>query len=875
MDNNSLFEKNLDTINIEELYKQNGEEKKQAIDTDTTNVEFIRTEPDFNPRLDYFAVDAGGHVYPNLDSIQKALEKEGALLFVYDGSGLPFGYMNVKGQLTKSNDRISSKSQLPGNDFTPMASPLPEDIVAQANANRFNKAKDLAQKAQELVNNAEQTKKDYLTMHNKITERIKKLEDDVRKLNALPKEPVLGDGIEKPVEPVKPVAPVAPIEPKEPKKPEIEEPKPIIINLPKKPVEPGDPPRKPVLPREPQKPAVMVDLEETKDLKPLENVPVFTLKKPVDPGPAPGYSRIVLFFSRLFLRRDSEAYRRRLDYDVRKNAYESDKLNYEQKKTEYEEKLKEFRKENKKIIDKIAARGNTKNYVLAQERYKQDLKDYEQKDKEYQEELKEYEKRVQKYKEELDVYNKAAEEYEKQDLNQDAYNAEFEARQNHYTAVMERYEDELLKFEAQKETFQKNLAKYEKDANEYEQKSRQYEDDLKKYEADLKKYNEALDAYPGGREKYEQDQKAFAEGLKNAGYTVKEYHKIPKELQQRKEQLKNVKTESRRHEKSVKNAKKNLNQLKQNKKDEIYGYGDNLEDILDYRSNLEVKLEGIADLVENNIITRKNLFATTWILKSECEGKSCKDPVAVEKLIKYIACRQAEKEILDITNNYMIANPEAEGACIRNLNNQVMEQRLKNDPLFSLILETQLDKPINPELFAQTYLNPPEVVKARIQVSEAKNSMKEMIGEMEEKFGSKPLDENSFRDYVRWKTFQNVLAGDEDKLVKHVKSARTDFYSNTSVGSADSRLYSEYKKTVQNYKESFTEFYKNQKAKEEATKDLPESTKRLMRLKTNYSLKDMDKAVNTILEHKANAQKENEPKAGDAVKSKGMGGPKK
>ena len=61
---------------------------------------------------------------------------------------------------------------------------------------------------------------------------------------------------------------------------------------------------------------------------------------------------------------------------------------------------------------------------------------------------------------------------------------------------------------------------------------------------------------------------------------------------------------------------------------------------------------------------------------------------------------------------------------------------------------------------------------------------------------------------------------------------------------------------------------KNQKAKEAAVKDLPESTKRLMRLKMNYTLKDLDKSITTLGKHKAEVAKE----AAKPKKAPSMGG---
>jgi hypothetical protein len=248
------------------------------------------------------------------------------------------------------------------------------------------------------------------------------------------------------------------------------------------------------------------------------------------------------------------------------------------------------------------------------------------------------------------------------------------------------------------------------------------------------------------------------------------------------------------------------------------------------------------------------------MLRGDCSNKSFNDPDAVEKLTQYVACKQAEKDILDKTSSYKIANPEAEETIIRNLNNGQTVQRMKNDPLFKAVLESQKGKPINPDEIAKAYINPSKEMKAEIQLSVAKNSMNVMIQEMEDSFGSKPLDEKCFADYVRWKTYKNMLA-DEKNLVDYIKDARTDFYSTKGEFTGKGELSDLYSDTIKEYKQTFIEVLKNQRNKEKETNDLPESVKRLMRLKVNYNLKELDEAVSRVKENKAEAGKNNEGQA--------------
>ena len=868
----------MDNLNIAELEKQNRRVEEEDIILKRRNVKFVKTEPDFDDDGNYFAVDKDGHVFADLDAIQSELKKQGAELYVFDGSGLPYAYKNTKGQLSKSDERISSVNQLPGNKFTPMKSSLAEDIVEdQADAGRYNKAADLRDDTSKVIKKAKDTNEAFVDRIADITASIQKLQKKVDKIKKLPNEPVLPGGVVKPVKPTEPKAPVVPAEPVKPiapVKPDINEPKDWMPKLPDKPVEPTAP-FKPV---EPTKPDVLVDLEATKDLKHLEKP---TIKIPQDPGPAPSYSKIALFFSRLFRGKDTEAYTKRLEYDVKLNVFRSDALAFPDKEKEYKEKLKEYN-DREKILKQ---REETKAYNSLMEIYQKALQRYE-------EENKVFEAENVKYKEELKNYENALKEYESITSGMDANRETAIKENNAYINAMRAYDDAAAKYDADYEKYaaesaqyKDKLAQYERDANEYDRKSAEYKKDLAKYGEDLKKYEDALDKYPGGKEGYEKDYAEFTEKLKSAKLSIDDYHNASKSLEAANKKLADVKEEKKVFEDKLQNAKENISDLMDDVSDELIGTAGNLEEIEKYRDHIEVKLEGIADLMENNAITRKNLSATTWMFKSECSGKSMKDPVAVEKLYQYIACLKAEHEIRDKTKDYRIANPEAEGAVIRNLNNQQTVKMLKNDPLMKYILNQAQNEPISPEAISQVYFKPSASVEIQLAINEAKDSIREMMKEMEDKFGNKPIQEGDYKDFVRWQTYQTIL--DEfkmsSKLPTLVKGLRTDYYGNLDVLSGEAKMSSFYEKTEKDYKKAFDEVIKNQKAKEEATKDLPESTKRLMRLKVNYTLKDLATSVTSLKAYKAKAQKEgqkpeaqkaNGPKASGNAKPKVMTSPK-
>ena len=415
----------MDNLNIAELEKQNRRVEEEDIKLKRRNVKFVKTEPDFDDDGNYFAVDKDGHVFADLDAIQSELKKQGAELYVFDGSGLPYAYKNTKGQLSKSDERISSVNQLPGNKFTPMKSSLAEDIVEdQADAGRYNKAADLRDDTSKVIKKAKDTNEAFVDRIADITASIQKLQKKVDKIKKLPNEPVLPGGVVKPVKPTEPKAPVVPAEPVKPiapVKPDINEPKDWMPKLPDKPMEPAGPfvpekPVKPTKPNEPKKPEVLVDLEATKDLEPFEEP---KLKIPQDPGPAPSYSKIALFFSRLFRGKDTEAYTRRLEYDAKLNAFRSDALTFPDREKEYKVKLKEYKERNALLKQ----REETKKYNASMERYQEEMAKYESDYKNYENSVKEYETKVAentakyksdyaKYEQDLAVYEKAVKDYE-------------------------------------------------------------------------------------------------------------------------------------------------------------------------------------------------------------------------------------------------------------------------------------------------------------------------------------------------------------------------------------------------------------------------------------------------------------------------------
>ncbi len=55
------------------------------------------------------------------------------------------------------------------------------------------------------------------------------------------------------------------------------------------------------------------------------------------------------------------------------------------------------------------------------------------------------------------------------------------------------------------------------------------------------------------------------------------------------------------------------------------------KEIQNYQNKTEIRLEGVADIIKNGVVTDENVFANTWMKKAACQGKNGSDPEAVKR----------------------------------------------------------------------------------------------------------------------------------------------------------------------------------------------------------------------------------------------------
>lgn len=105
-----------------------------------------------------------------------------------------------------------------------------------------------------------------------------------------------------------------------------------------------------------------------------------------------------------------------------------------------------------------------------------------------------------------------------------------------------------------------------------------------------------------------------------------------------------------------------------------------------YRDHLEVKMEGVSDLLWKGKITEDNLFAHTWLKRAECDQQPCSSMTARKALCAYIAADALEDEIL----SRRVHSIETSGSVIeRRLaplkNGKAVEDLMKNPELKKIL----------------------------------------------------------------------------------------------------------------------------------------------------------------------------------------------
>lgn len=179
--------------------------------------------------------------------------------------------------------------------------------------------------------------------------------------------------------------------------------------------------------------------------------------------------------------------------------------------------------------------------------------------------------------------------------------------------------------------------------------------------------------------------------------------------------------------------------------------------VIAYQNNTEVLLEGVADLQEKGKITRSNVFANTWLRSAECDGKPVSDPEARKALIRFLASRSVEQQILKRADSEVV-NPAHEERLVEQLNSGKAYEELEKDASLKAMLDEMGDKHINPDNIFSAY------TKVLAEKSYASMGYKVRFPEIEKAiidgFGEKKVDESCIDDLVRLFKFRQEMQKD-------------------------------------------------------------------------------------------------------------------
>lgn len=601
-----------------------------------------------------------------------------------------------------------------------------------------------------------------------------------------------------------------PEEPKEPDKGKIH-PKPDYVPkkvpVPKKPETPVAPikPKKPVKPEPPTPPFEIKKLKHLQkpDNKPKKSDYVSIIGQP------PKYSKAAQFFSRLFRRTDSEDYKKFLVYQGERVKNEEGLKRFEEDLAKYKEQVRQYKEREQEIRE-----------------YNEMLEANKDKFEAYNKKVDEFKVESEKYQVALEKYNKEYAEYEKK---AEVFKEELEAYQNTSFA-----------------DYMKAMEQYQIDSKEESRRSKKYGADLVLYESDMKRYEKELEEYKVKKAEYD---KTIEEFTKKYG-TPEEARKKLAELKQREKDItENKEIEKARYDK----AKGETDKYKEKKVKLQLEKDKNLENykkINSYRNHTEVLLEGISSVIKNGKVTRDNLFANTWLNKNACKGKKLYNEEAKEALYNYLACKKAERQIESSTKKYMISNPAAENNAIRNLNDDTYSLEFKNDRKFQEILRQWGDKPIDPDIIANSYFSPKTDLTFLRPVQ--KREFTELKDYMRACFDKKPIGEEAFEAFLKYKVLERIeyIAMTNNKPMKSgdMYTLQSYIYGEGGNGIIENDIKKRMEEIRPQYQEAYNELFKNQKNKEDAVKDLSEGSQRLLNLKTEYNFNEFTEAINNTKE---------------------------
>ena len=204
--------------------------------------------------------------------------------------------------------------------------------------------------------------------------------------------------------------------------------------------------------------------------------------------------------------------------------------------------------------------------------------------------------------------------------------------------------------------------------------------------------------------------------------------------------------------------------------------GNDVGDVRIYRDNLEVKMEGVADLQKEGKITRNNIFAHTWLKEAECDGKKASDPKAKEALCAYIASRAVEEQILSDRVSGKLVNEGVENRRVDDLNSGKAYSELAKDPDLNNMLDEMGDGTINAYTFYNDFTK--KLAKRQYEAKGYQAVYTEVGKAMNFTFGKKEIDESCVDDLIRLHRLNKLYERDKAYALPYDEKTANEMHQN-------------------------------------------------------------------------------------------------
>ena len=179
-----------------------------------------------------------------------------------------------------------------------------------------------------------------------------------------------------------------------------------------------------------------------------------------------------------------------------------------------------------------------------------------------------------------------------------------------------------------------------------------------------------------------------------------------------------------------------------------------------YQFNIEVKLEGVADLRRTGKISADNIFANNWLQSGALKGLKYAELTEEDKdtLAGYVASKMAEEKIINAALSNSKYYQGEVSTLIASLNNGNAAAAIKESPEFQEIVKMKAEE--NAKVMPDTFINLYRTM-IRSKNADLKDPLVKLQLErdgMIEKFGIKQVDRLDEKDLIEFARFASVTA---------------------------------------------------------------------------------------------------------------------